>query len=221
MGIKILLADMQTITREGIRTMLNNQPEMAVIEEAGNGGQVVDLVSKFTPDVVIMDVVSPVSIGVKTIGKIRSDTKNVKVIVLSGSKDEQTVKSLIQAGATGYLWKDCAFDELVTAIHSVVEGHSYLSPEATDILLTDYRNELSNKASSSYAGLSARQRQILKLIAEGMSIKKIATALGVSIRTVEAHLRHIRVKLGLNSVAELTKLAIRKGLTSLETWPRS
>ena len=217
MSIKILLADMQTITREGIRTMLKDRPEINVVEETGNGRQIVDLVSKLGPDVVIMDVVPPVLNGIETICKIRSGTKNVKVIILTGRSDEQTVKSMIQAGATGYLWNDCAFDELVTAIHSVVEGHFYLSSEATDIILTDYLTKLSNKASNSYAGITARERQTLKLIAEGLSTKKIASALGLGIKTVETHRRKVMVKLGTNSVAELTKVAIREGLTSLET----
>ena len=217
MGIKILLADMHTITREGIRTMLDGRPEMNVVEEAGNDHQVVDLVSKLAPDVVIMDVVAPVLESIETIGKIRSDTKNVKVIILTGHSDEQTVKSMIQAGASGYLWKDCAFDELITAIHSVVKGHSYLSPEATDILLTDYLSKLSNKASKSYAGITAREGQILKLIAEGLSTKKIANNLDLSPKTVETHRRKIMFKLGINSTAELTKFAIREGLTSLES----
>jgi len=217
MGIKILLADMQAITRQGIRTMLNERPEMNVVEEAGNGRQVEDLVSKLAPDVVIMDVVPPVLNGIETLRKIISDNKNIKVIVLMARSDEKTVKSIIRAGASGCLVKDCAFDELVTAIHSVVKGHSYLSPEATGILLTDYLAKLSNKASKSYAGITVRERQILKLIAEGKSTKKIASALGLSIKTVEAHRRKVKVKLGINSVAELTKFAIREGWTSLKS----
>ncbi len=141
-------------------------------------------------------------------------------MLLSAGADFKTFRKQVeiacQAGASGYLVKDCAFDELVTAIHAVVKGHSYLSPEATDILLTDYLAKLSNKTSQSYAGLTVRECQILKFIAGGMSTKKIATALDISIKTVETHRRKVMVKLGLDSVAELTKFAIREGLTSME-----
>lgn len=147
MSIKILLVDSRTISREGIRTMLNGRPEMNVVGETESLGPIPDLVAKLSLDVVVICVSSSVLECIESLRKIKSGTDNVNVIVLTAHADEHTVKSMIRAGASGFLDKDCAFDELVTAIHSVVVGHSYFSPEATDFLLTGYLSKLSNKAS--------------------------------------------------------------------------
>ena len=136
MSIKILLVDSRKITCEGIRTMLNDRPEMNVVGETENLDLVADLAAKLAPDVVIIDVSFSVLDGIEALRKIKSETNNVGVIVLTAHSDEHTVKSMIQAGASGFLDKDCSFDELITAIHAVAVGHPYFSPEATDILLT-------------------------------------------------------------------------------------
>lgn len=215
MSTRIILAEDHRITREGLFNMLKDRPDMEVIGEAENGREAVRLAEELSPDLVIMDVTMPDLNGIDATRIITSHSKNIKVIALSMYSDKQFVQGMIYAGASGYLLKDCAFEELVNAIRAVIDGNTYLSPGIAGIVVQDYLNKLSNNASSASSVLTTREREVLQLIAEGKSTKGIASQLNVSVKTIETHRRQIMEKLGIFSIAGLTKYAIREGLTSI------
>jgi DNA-binding NarL/FixJ family response regulator len=188
---------------------------MEVVGEAENGREAVRLARELSPDLVIMDVTMPDLNGIDATRIITSGSNNTKVIALSMYSDKQFVQGMIQAGASGYLLKDCAFEELVSAIQAVIQGDTYLSPGIAGIVVQDYLTKLTTDRSSADTVLTNREREVLQLIAEGNSTKEIAARLTVSVKTVETHRRQIMEKLGIFSIAELTKYAIREGLTSL------
>jgi DNA-binding NarL/FixJ family response regulator len=162
-----------------------------------------------------MDVTMPDLNGIDATRIITSGSTNTKVIALSMYSDKQFVQGMIQAGASGYLLKDCAFGELVNAIRAITDGNTYLSPGIAGIIVQDYLKKLSSDRSSASSALTNREREVLQLIAEGKGTRAIASDLNVSVKTIETHRRQIMEKLGIFSVAELTKYAIREGLTSL------
>ena len=215
MSTRIILAEDHRITREGLLNMLKVRPEMKVIGEAENGREAVRLARELTPDLVIMDVTMPDLNGIDATRIITSDFKNIKVIALSMYSDKQFVQGMIHAGASGYLLKDCAFEELINAIRAVVDGNTYLSPGIAGVVVQDYLTKLSSNSSSVSSVLTIREREVLQLIAEGKSTKVIASQLNLSVKTIETHRRQMMEKLGIFSVAGLTKYAIREGLTSL------
>ncbi|MGD9076362.1 MAG: response regulator transcription factor [Desulfobacteraceae bacterium] len=215
MGVRIILAEDHRITREGLVNLLQERSDMEVVGEAENGRDAVKLASELSPDLVIMDVTMPDLNGIDATRIITSGSNNTKVIALSMYSDKQFVQGMIQAGASGYLLKDCAFEELVAAIQAVMQGDTYLSPGIAGIVVQDYLTKLTTDRSSADTVLTAREREVLQLIAEGNSTKEIAARLSVSVKTVETHRRQIMEKLGIFSIAELTKYAIREGLTSL------
>jgi len=215
MSVRIILAEDHRITREGLVNLLKERPDMEVVGEAENGREAVKLASELSPDLVIMDVTMPDLNGIDATRIITSGSNNTKVIALSMYSDKQFVQGMIQAGASGYLLKDCAFEELVSAIQAVIQGDTYLSPGIAGIVVQDYLNKLTTDRSSADTVLTNREREVLQLIAEGKSTKEIAARLSVSVKTVETHRRQIMEKLGIFSIAELTKYAIREGLTSL------
>ena len=217
MSIRILLADDHKITRQGLRSLLEKQDDMEVVAEAEEGRTAVRLAREFSPHIVIMDVSMPDLNGVEATRQIVERTPDVRVIALSMHSDSLFVTEMLKSGASGYLLKDCAFEELTLAIRAVVDGKTYLSPSISGVVVDDYLHSLSKTA---YAGpdiLTNREREVLQLLAEGNSTKKIALKLHISVKTVETHRRQIMDKLDIDSVAELTKYAIRKGFTSLET----
>jgi two-component system response regulator NreC len=214
MSIKIILAEDHKITREGLVNMLEDQPGMEVVGEAGNGREAIRLARELSPDLVIMDVTMPDLNGIDATRIITSTPKDTKVIALSMYSDKQFVQGMMQAGASGYLLKDCTFDELVYAIRAVFQGDTYLSPGIAGIVVEDYVSKLSRSASSASGVLTRREREVLQLISEGKSTKHIASKLAISIKTVETHRRQMMGKIGIRTVAGLTKYAIREGLTS-------
>jgi two-component system response regulator NreC len=214
MSIKIILAEDHKITREGLANMLKDQPGMEVVGEAGNGREAIQLAHEFAPDLVIMDVTMPGLNGIDATRIITSSSKNVRVIALSMYSDKQFVQGMMQAGASGYLLKDCAFDELVHAVRAVFKGDTYLSPGIAGIVVEDYVNRLSKSASSAASILTKREREVLQLISEGESTRHIASKLAISVKTVETHRRQMMGKIGIRTIAGLTKYAIREGLTS-------
>lgn len=216
MSIRILLAEDHTIVREGLRSLIEKQPDMEIVGEAEDGRTAIELVQELSPEIVIMDITMPNLNGVEATRHITSEFPQVKVIALSIHSNRRFVTDMLGAGAAGYILKECLFDELVQAIQAVSAGNSYLSPRITSVVVEDYVNHLAAIADSPLAALTSRERQVLQLVAEGKSTKQIALELHVSTKTIEANRRQIMQKLDLHSVAELTKYALREGLTSLE-----
>jgi two-component system, NarL family, response regulator NreC len=215
MKTRILLADDHQIMREGLRKLLQEEPTMAVVGEAENGRRAVQLARDLSPDVVIMDVTMPEMNGIEATSQIRSAMPNIKVVALSIHTDRRFVIQMFRAGASGYLLKDCAFEELARAIRTVSEGQAYLSPGIAGVVVEEFLHALATEGGPGVPTLSSREREVLQLTAEGRTMKEIASALNVSVKTIETHRRQLMLKLGVNSVAELTKYAIREGLTPL------
>ncbi len=214
--IKIILADDHQIVRHGLRSLLSAEPDMEVVGEADNGRAVVRLVQEKSPQVVIMDISMPDLNGIEATRQILNESPGIKVIALSMHSDSLFVLNMFKAGASGYLLKDCALEELVKAIRTVLSRKIYLSPGISDIVIKDFVIGWSPPDSSAYSILTTREREVLQLMAEGRNTNQIAESLCVSVKTVEAHRKQLMNKLDIHSVAELTKYAIRQGLTSLE-----
>lgn len=217
MSIRILLADDHKITRQGLRSLLDENDDMEVLAEAENGRDAIELARKLNPDVIIMDVSMPDLNGVEATRQIIQENHDVRVIALSMHSDTLFVSEMLKSGASGYLLKDCAFQELEQAIRTVTDGKAYLSPSISGVVVEDYLHRLSKADMSTSEVLTDREREVLQLIAEGQSTKQVALKLHISAKTVETHRRQIMNKLDMHTVAELTKYAIRKGLTALET----
>ena len=216
MRITVLLVDDHAIIREGLRSLLEKQPEMEVIADTDDGRKALDLVRELLPNIVIMDISMPGLNGIESTRQIIAEFPNVKVIALSIHSKRRFVADMLSAGATGYILKECLFDELVQAIKAVAAGGRYLSPRITDVVVSDYVKRLSATADSPFEALTTREREVLQLVAEGKSTKQIALELHVSTKTIEANRRQMMEKLNVHSVAELTKYAVREGLTTLE-----
>jgi two-component system response regulator NreC len=216
--IKVVLADDHQIVRHGLRSLLSAEPDIKVVGEADNGRAVVRLVQELSPQVVIMDISMPDLNGIEATRQILSDFSGVKVIALSMHSDSLFVLNMFKAGASGYLLKDCALEELVKAVRTVMNRKVYLSPSISDIVVKDFVIGWSpeDSSSSAYSILTAREREVLQLMAEGKTTNQIAESLCISVKTVEAHRKQLMTKLDIHSVAELTKYAIRQGLTTLE-----
>ena len=215
MTIKIILADDHQIVRQGLRALLASESDMKVVAEADNGRSVLRQVEKLCPDLVIMDISMPGLNGIDATRQIIADYPTVKVIALSMHSDSLFVLNMLKAGASGYLLKDCDLGELVTAIRAVMGQKAYLSPGISDVVIKDFVSGQSTSGGSALFTLTSREREVLQLMAEGKSTKEIAEHLCVSIKTVESHRKQIMDKSGIRNVAELTKYAIRQGLTSL------
>ena len=216
MSIKVLLVDDHALIREGLRSLLEKQPDVQVVGEAEDGRKAKELVAELSPDIVIMDVTMPRLSGIEATRQITGEFPSVKVIALSIHSKRRFVADMLSAGAAGYILKECLFDELVQAIQAVAAGGRYLSPRITDVVIDDYVKRLSGGAESPLESLTGREREVLQLVAEGKSTKQIAVELHVSTKTIEANRRQIMEKLGMHSVAELTKYAIREGITALD-----
>lgn len=215
MTIRVLLADDHRIIREGIRTLLSREENLDVVGEANDGREVIRLNEELQPDVLIMDITMPNLNGIDATRQIIGKHPETRIIALSMHSDQRFVVEMLQAGASAYLLKDCVYDELVQAISLVCEGKTYLSPEIASILVEDYRTQAQKNPTSKAMSLTPREREVLQLFAEGHSTREIAEKLFLSVKTIEAHRSQIMKKLNTNSVAELTKYAIREGLTTL------
>jgi DNA-binding NarL/FixJ family response regulator len=216
MSIRVLLVDDHKIIREGLCTLLKKTPDIEVVAEAENGRMALQLAREVMPDVIVMDVSMPGLNGIEATRKILAALPDIKVVTLSMHSDNRLVVGMLTAGASGYLLKDCSFEELENAIRTVVANQIYLSPQLTrDIIKYQVRNSPLTK-SSPFSILTGKEREILQLVVEGNNTKQIARILKVSIKTVEAHRKKIMTKLNIHSISGLTKYAIRQGLTSLE-----
>jgi len=198
------------------RGLLQQNEDMEVVAEAADGRRAVELAHELSPDVIVMDVGMPGLNGIEATRQITQREPDTKVVALSMHSDRRFMGEMLKAGAKGYLLKDGAFEELSGAIRSVVQDKVYLSPKIADVVVDDYVRRQHNPEPSAFAKLTPREREVLQLMAEGRATKEIALDLRVSIKTVETHRRQIMEKLNIYSVAELTKYAIREGLTSLE-----
>ena len=216
MEIKVLIVDDHKIMREGLRFLLKDKPNVNVVGEAENGRDAQALVTKLKPDIVIMDIAMPDLNGMEATKMILNENPDTRIIALSSHSGKEFVTGMFKAGASGYLLKDCAFDELFDAIKAVNAKHTYLSREISDVLVREYVNNIHSAVLESPEELSTREKEVLQLIAEGNSTKEIAARLFISVKTVESHRKKIMQKLSMFTVSELTKHAIRIGLTTLE-----
>lgn len=214
MSIRVLLVDDHEITRQGIRSLFGEESGIEVVAEAGDGRTAVALVFKHLPDIVVMDIGLPELNGIEATRRILDRKPSVKVVALSRLSDQRSVVTMLQAGAAGYVLKKAAACEVVEAIRQVLAGRKYVSLELMDPLITDYAQRLAD--GDEPPCLTAREREVLQLIAEGKTTTQIADQLSVSEKTVGNHRQNLKAKLSLNGTAELTKYAIREGITSLE-----
>lgn len=213
---RILLADDHKIIRDGLRALLENTDGIEVVGEAETGRQAVLLSKECQPGIIIMDISMADLNGMEATRMILAEFPKIKVIALSMHTDRRFVAGMFKAGVSGFLPKDCAFDELEKAIHAVSRGEVYLSSKITGTLMNDYINRIEQVEAIS-PELTGREREVLQLISEGNTTREIAEKLCVSIKTIESHRRQIMEKLDCRSIAELTKYALKEGLTSLDT----
>ncbi|MBN1974760.1 MAG: response regulator transcription factor [Sedimentisphaerales bacterium] len=214
--MRILIADDHGIVREGLKSLIDKQASMEVIAEAEDGLAAVHLTKKLSPDIVIMDVSMPNLNGIEAAREILRNKPNTKIIILSMYTDKHIVKESLEAGALGYILKSNLLDELLKAIKTVQANERYLSPRITGIVIEDYINNKTADKARKQIKLTTRERHILQLIAEGKTIKEIARVINISPKTADANRRRIMNKLNIFNTAELTKYAIREGLTSLD-----
>ena len=216
MSTSIIIVDDHKIMRDGLRNILENESEIEIIGEADNGRDAVKLIIEKKPDIAIMDIGMPEMNGVEATRQIAKEMPNVKIIALSMHYDMQFVSGMLKAGAKGYLLKDCAGAELISAIKTVSKNNTYICQDITNTLIDDY----SKGQSIDYVGddtiLTNRENEILQLLTEGKTTKQIARDLFISVKTVEAHRTNIMHKLDIRNLPELTKYAIRKGITSVD-----
>ncbi len=215
--IKVLLAEDHTIVRKGIRVLLDGEDDIEVVGEAEDGQEAITQVEQLSPDLVLMDNTMPVLNGLEATRQIKHRFPDVKVLILTMHTTEEYVLQFLQAGASGYLIKKTAPKELVTAIHAVYQGDSYLSPAISKVVIEGYLQQSARiDAEDNYEKLTDRERQILQMITEGFSNREIAEKLYISIKTVNNHRVNLMDKLDIHNTAKLVKYAIRKGVISLD-----
>lgn len=205
---RILLADDHTVVRSGFRMILSAQPDMEVIAEASDGREAAALAEKLQPDLAVIDVTMPGLNGIEATRQIGKVSPRTRVLALSMQRDNVYVREMLRAGAKGYLLKDCDEADLLKAVRMVAAGKGWISPAVSSAVLEDYRRHVSNPVDL----LSPREREVLQMLAESKTNKEIATALNLSVYTVEAHRGRIMEKLNLHSVGELVRFALRNGL---------
>ncbi|HEY0455625.1 MAG TPA: response regulator transcription factor [Verrucomicrobiae bacterium] len=212
--ITVLLADDHTVVRQGLRALLEAEPDIRVCGEAENGRQAVQLVKKLAPDIIVLDVAMPVLNGVEATRQIGREAPGTKVLILSSYSDDEYVQQLIEEGATGYLVKQTAANDLIKAIREAVKGNAYFSPAISKRLLDRCRDAFVQGAPIKKQGphLTSREYEVLQLIAEGHANKQIAAELCISIKTVEKHRQQVMNKLNIHDVAGLTRHALAKGI---------
>lgn len=211
--IRVLISDDHAILRSGLKMLLNAEPDIAVIGEATTGEEAIRLAGELQPDLVLMDISMPGIGGLEATAEIKKQHPHIKVLILTMHESEAYLFRTIKAGGSGYVFKKSADTELINAIRQVMQGESFLKPSVTKALAQDYLERAeAGEVDDTYATLTDREREILKLIAEGNTNPEIAKILVISVRTVETHRAHIMDKLGLHHRSELVKYALRKGL---------
>ena len=215
MSFKVLIVDDHRMMREGLRAMLEKEPDIKVVGDAADGRIAQQLARDLAPDVIIMDVNMPELNGIEATRQITAELREVKIIALSMHEDRRFVLNMLKAGAAGYMLKDDAFKNLAKAVRMVAAHKTYLSREISDLLENDCRSLPAFLESAHCQLLSCREREVLQLVTEGKTSSQIADCLHISVKTVETHRQQVMEKLNIKGVAELTKYAIREGLTSL------
>ncbi len=216
MSIRIIVADDHTIVRHGLTKLLQQETDVEVVAQAQNGHATVELARELSPDVIVMDVGMPDLNGIDATQQILRENPEIKVLALSMHSGRKFVVAMLKAGASGYLLKDCALEELTGALQTILSGRIYLSPAITDIVVDSYVRQPAEAEKSAFSVLSQREREVLQLMAEGNTTKQIALRLHISPKTVEGHRLRLMSKLDIDNIAQLTKYAIQEGLTSAE-----
>lgn len=213
--IKVLIVDDHTLVRDGIRALLALVADIRIVGEASNGKEALEKVKELAPDVVLMDLAMPIMSGLEAIRRIRRRFPGTKVLALTQYEDREYIVPTIEAGARGFISKTAAFSELASAIQAVYRGWSFLSPMATAAVVEECQQKVALGEKDSYQNLTDREREILKLVAEGYTAKEIANMLVISLRTVETHKTNLMKKLNIHNKADLIRFAIRKGIITV------
>ena len=216
---RVLLAEDHTIVRKGLRSLLDKETGIKVVGEAEDGREAIAKAEELHPDVVVMDIAMPGLNGLEATRQIKKRFPDIKIIILTMHTNKEYVSQTLKAGASGYLVKKAAPDELISAINAVHKGNSFLSPSISRMVIDEYiqRSKEISEGEEGFEQLTVREREVLQLIAEGRKTREIAELLYISIKTVETHRAHIMNKLDIHSTAELTRYAIRKGIISSDT----
>jgi two-component system response regulator NreC len=210
---RVIIAEDHAILRDGLRSLLSSEPDFEVVDEVENGIQAVRSVSKNQPDLVIMDLSMPKMNGIEAVQEIRSSDPGVKILILTVYNTDEHVLAALKAGANGYVLKEAKHSEFMMAIRHVLDGKYYLSPGVSELIISGYlEGQNSTKTSSTWDTLTKREREILKLIAEGHKNREVADTLCISVKTVEKHRANLMRKLNLHNAVELTVFAVKKGL---------
>ena len=216
MPLNVFIAEDHTLVRSGIRALLEAGPDLKVVGEAANGREAVERIQALQPELVLMDVAMPELNGIDAARQVHATVPNARIIMLSMHEDRQYVFESLKAGATGYVLKSAAFQDLIVAIETVMSNKNYISPALSDTVMNDYiRRAQGDEKTTELGRLSGREREVLQLIAEGKSSAEVGDLLHISVRTVDTHRHNIMTKLEIHSIAGLTKFAIRHGLCIL------
>jgi DNA-binding NarL/FixJ family response regulator len=214
--IRVLLADDHRIVRDGLAMLIGREPDLDLVGLAEDGSTAVRLARELQPHVVVTDISMPGMNGIEAVRRIRSEDNDVQVLCLSVHDEDRLVLAMIEAGASGYVLKECSFEELAVAIRQVVARRIYLSPSLSGVMVREFRNRRSTPAASAYSTLTTRERELVQLFSEGHTTNEIAGRLHLSPKTVATHRENILHKLQMRGIAELTRYALREGLTSLD-----
>ena len=210
--IKVVVADDHTILRQGIKALLDNQEGIEVVGEAKDGREAIKTIEELLPDVILMDIAMPGLNGLEATRRIKKKFPKVKVVVLTMHANEEYIFQILNAGADGYLVKETAFQDLISAINAVHKGEAFMSPSVSKKVMTDYIQRAQGEEKVSFDTLTTREREVLKMVSEGKSNNEIAAFLSISVRTVENHRANIMRKLKLKKTADLVRYAITEGL---------
>ena len=211
--IRILLADDHTVLRKGLRLLLEREPDFTIAGEAATGREAIELAFRLQPEIVLMDIGMPILNGIEATNRITAELSRTSVVVLSVHSDESYILRALKAGARGYLLKDSAETDLLQAVRAVASGKAFFSPAVSRVLADDYIRQVRQKGvDDPYDLLTARERELLQLIAELKSTREIAELLGVSVHTVDTHRTNLMQKLNAHSIPELILYAVRKGI---------
>jgi len=215
--ITVLLAEDHTIVRKGLLSLLQSESDIEVVGEAANGHEAVRLACQLRPDVVVMDITMPLLNGLEATRHIKRDLPDTRIVVLTVHTTEEYIYQILKAGASGYLVKQAAPDELVLAIRSTCAGQTFLSPSVSGMVIQEYiERAQQTEVADDYATLTDREREVLQLLTEGLSTREIAEHLVLSVKTIETHRANLMNKLDIHNLPDLTRYAIRKGVVPLE-----